>query len=378
MIHIALTGLNGYGGHFVEVLLTEGSEAYQLTAVVSRNPEKSEYFERIRQAGVSIYTDLASCLEQEEVQLVIIATPMHIHAQEAMLALDHNASVYCEKPLACTLSQYEAIIDKTKEKGQYAAVGFHWSYAPAIRALKQDLLAGKYGRVLSAKASAIWNRDQDYYAQSTWKGRLVTSQGEPLYESVMSNCAAHSMHNILFLLGDKMNKSAQMLHPQASCFRAHDIQGFDTICLKGETKQQQTLYYTATTAADEPCPAEFEILCERAKIIYPSNDKNEITAYIEDSGMEQSAEPVVYGNPEENRFQHFKEVVDSINTRKPLLCDAETVLPFGRIVEWVNLNVPIQNIPEHMIIKEDRSLLVKGLSAILTTAYDQMKENPFP
>lgn len=54
MVKIVLTGLNGCGGHFIVPLL-ESDGTYHLSAVVSTNPKKSPYYEKLKEEKVRFY-----------------------------------------------------------------------------------------------------------------------------------------------------------------------------------------------------------------------------------------------------------------------------------------------------------------------------------
>ena len=140
MMNVILTGLNGYGAHFINYLLEDDDNEYRLVGVVSRRPEKSVYYEVLKEKNVHFYSNIEACLEQEEVDLAMITTPMHIHYQEVMAALRHGASVLCEKPLTPTVEQALEIKELAKKNGCTVAVGFQWSFSDGILNLKKDLL----------------------------------------------------------------------------------------------------------------------------------------------------------------------------------------------------------------------------------------------
>lgn len=56
-------------------------------AVISRNPIKSKYYEVLIEHGVKLYDTLEKCLKENEIQLVLITTPPHIHYSEIMNGL---------------------------------------------------------------------------------------------------------------------------------------------------------------------------------------------------------------------------------------------------------------------------------------------------
>ena len=92
-LNIALIGAYGRGQSFWEILKTENVVA--LCDVNSDNMAlAAKEFPVAKQ-----YTDWRKCLEQKDIEAVIIATPDHHHAFIAIAAMNRGMHVYCEKPL---------------------------------------------------------------------------------------------------------------------------------------------------------------------------------------------------------------------------------------------------------------------------------------
>ncbi|MFW6370945.1 MAG: Gfo/Idh/MocA family protein [Bacteroidota bacterium] len=92
-LNIALIGAYGRGQSFWEILKTENVVA--LCDVNSDNMAlATKEFPNANQ-----YTDWRKCLDQKDIEAVIIATPDHHHAFIAIAAMNRGMHVYCEKPL---------------------------------------------------------------------------------------------------------------------------------------------------------------------------------------------------------------------------------------------------------------------------------------
>jgi len=367
LVKIVLTGLNGYGGHFIEPLL-EGNGRYKLAAVVSKNPEKSPYYGMLKKNQVHFYDALEECLKTEELDMAIITTPMHIHFREVMCALEKGLFVYCEKPLASDSGQCRQIAELAEKTGCLAAVGYQWSHSEAVTALKRDILAGKYGVLQKIKTLAVWSRPKSYYGESDWRGRYYGKNGEAIQESVISNATSHFLHNLLFLSGKEPDKAAVPVHICAEAYRAHEIETFDTACIRMETEDGCELLYMATLAAKENHAPEFIAECEHASIFYPAGEKKEIAARWKNTG-----ETVYYGSPDEERFVHFKKVIDAMEGQGKVNCDAETVLPVTGVCEWVTKKVKVVDFPREKLVEDGDMLYVEGLEAFMRKRYDEGK-----
>jgi len=95
--------------------------------------------------GIHDYRDL---LERRDVDAVIIATPVHLHAEHAVAALKAGKHVYCEKPLGRTPEEVKSIYDVAKKNARSKfQVGFQGRYHSGFQGLVDFIQSGGVGRV---------------------------------------------------------------------------------------------------------------------------------------------------------------------------------------------------------------------------------------
>ena len=100
-----------------------------------------------------IYKDFRKMLENEKsIDAVVIATPDHVHAVAAMMALKMGKHVYCEKPLTHTVYEARELAKAAKEAGVATQMGNQGMAADANRQLKEWLAAGAIGNVYEVHA----------------------------------------------------------------------------------------------------------------------------------------------------------------------------------------------------------------------------------
>src|ERR687890_1676441 len=90
----------------------------------------------------SVETDWRRVLERDDVDLVDVCTPGDTHAEIAIAALEAGKHVLCEKPLANTVAEAEAMADaaaRAAERGIRSMVGFTYRRVPAVTFLR-DLI----------------------------------------------------------------------------------------------------------------------------------------------------------------------------------------------------------------------------------------------
>jgi len=263
IVKVALIGISGYGDHYLEALLhNPRASGARLVAVADPAAHRCTRLPELRQLRIPIFVDLESLLTNVAVDLVMIATPIHLHAAQTCLALGHGVNVLCEKPLASALADALQMLACEQRNGNFVAIGYQWSFSDAVQALKRDIMAGVLGRPIRFKTIAFFPRGVGYFRRNDWAGRLRMPDGEPVLDSPVNNATAHYLHNMLYLLGNARQSSAIPTIVQAELYRANDIETYDTAAMRVMTDQDvEVLFYTTHAAAEQlgpVCHFEFE------------------------------------------------------------------------------------------------------------------------
>lgn len=101
--------------------------------------------------------------------IVVIATPPHLHHAITLRAFEQGAHVLCEKPLAMTRAEGEAMVEAAARFGRVAMTGFNWRFPAAMQELKARVDEGSLGRVFQVTArwlGARWAKETD---AATWR-----------------------------------------------------------------------------------------------------------------------------------------------------------------------------------------------------------------
>lgn len=116
-----------------------------LAAVADPSPEAlAEVAGRHKVQG---YADYREMLEQERPDVVSVAVPTHLHCEVAGIALEAGVHVLVEKPIAATVDEGKALIQKARQADRQLMVGHIVRFNPAIQALKARLSAGDLGHI---------------------------------------------------------------------------------------------------------------------------------------------------------------------------------------------------------------------------------------
>lgn len=142
-------------------------------------------------------TDLASLIQDREIDLIDILTPNHLHARQAIAVLRSGKHVACEKPLAGTLRDARAMRDAVRGRSrQRTFVWFNYRRCPAVAFAHQLVKRGKLGRIFHVRAHYL----QEWGGAGTplsWRfqGRLAGSGAH-------GDLNAHIIDMARFMTGD--------------------------------------------------------------------------------------------------------------------------------------------------------------------------------
>jgi len=91
------------------------------------------------------YTDYRALVERDDIDVVDVVTPSHLHFEQAMAALEAGKHVLCEKPVAFDFRQTLAASELAKSKGLKTKLGFTFRYSPGVRYAKSLIDSGFVG-----------------------------------------------------------------------------------------------------------------------------------------------------------------------------------------------------------------------------------------
>lgn len=361
---IILIGAGRYGKIYLDYILENQSPEIELAGIVEKNFDSSPAKEEAEAAQIPVYQSLEEYYSKNTAELAVIVTPPFLHCEQSVYCLKHGSNVLCEKPAAPTVAEVEQMIDAEKKYGKFIAIGYQWSYSDAILNLKKDILDGEFGKPLRMKTMTSWWRDRSYYTESSWGGR-ISKDGRLIYDSIASNACAHDIHNMLFLLGDTMNSSAFPEKIEAECFRANDIESFDTCVLRMTMKDGVHLYFSASHAAYNWSGPEFIYEFEDATVDFSADEGFGIVAHFKD-GRKKS-----YGDPfADGVVKKLEDCIAAARNGEVPVCTAETAVCHTRLIGEIFKNVNIIDFPERTKVLLDNRIYVDGLYEALRKAYE--------
>lgn len=363
---LLLVGAGGYARNYVKLFLNGEVDDVSWEGIVDPFYSACEHKEAIDALHIPVYDTMEEFYSHHTADLAVISTPTFLHCEQSICALSHGSYVLCEKPVAPTSEEAEKMLTAQEQYGRFIAIGYQWSYSKAIRDLKADISSGALGKPLSFKTAVSWPRNRAYYSRGGgWAGR-ISKNGKLILDSIAANACAHYLHNMLFVLGNAPDTSAEIARLDAECFRANDIENFDTCCIKMETAEGVRLYYAATHAASKRCNPQFVYTFQNATVTYSQDDASRIVAEFSDGRKK------IYGDPFENPFQKLYEAVECVKSGSEPICTVKTALPHVKVIQRLYQTTPISNFAPESIYtdKVQDAVFAEGLFETLYKAYE--------
>lgn len=154
--------------------------------------------------SVHPYTDYHEMLEREKPDLVAIATESGKHAAIACDCIEAGCNLIIEKPIALSLADADAIIQKAEQKGVKVCASHQNRFNKSIRKIREAVEKNRFGRMFYGTAHIRWCRGYEYYARAKWRGTWEQDGG-----ALMNQCI-HNIDLLRWMLGDEIEEVVGM------------------------------------------------------------------------------------------------------------------------------------------------------------------------
>jgi predicted dehydrogenase len=151
----------------------------------------------------SVETDWKELIRRPDIDLVDICTPGDTHPEIAIAALEAGKHVLCEKPLANSVSEAEAMADaaeRARGQGVRSMVGFNYRRVPAVSLARAMVLAGRVGTVRHVRAVYLQDWIVDPEFPLVWR-----LQKERAGSGALGDIGAHIVDLAQFIVDDQIS-----------------------------------------------------------------------------------------------------------------------------------------------------------------------------
>lgn len=192
MKRAAIVGCGGISAVHAGVL--DHFEGAELIACADIRPERAKAM--ADKYGLHAYENLTDMLDHEQIEVLHICTPHYLHVPMAAEAHRRGIHVFTEKPPAISRAQQKELTALAEDGGARIGICFQNRYIDAALKLKSLVEDGEFGRILGIRGFVTWARDEAYYVESGWRGKLATEGGGALI-----NQSIHTMDLMNFFMG---------------------------------------------------------------------------------------------------------------------------------------------------------------------------------
>jgi predicted dehydrogenase len=142
------------------------------------------------------YADWREVLGDRDVDAVYLATPVRLHAEQAVAAAEAGKHVLCEKPMALDVAACERMVAAAREHGVQLGVAYYRHHYPVVARLREMIASGEIGRPVLVQVQAFELFDPPPGDARAWLLKKSESGGGP-----MMDFGCHRIEVLLDVLG---------------------------------------------------------------------------------------------------------------------------------------------------------------------------------
>lgn len=173
------------------------------------NRSEARAEEMAEKYGGRVYPTYEEMLEDKEIDAVSIAVANHLHAEIAIAALKAGKHVLCEKPMATTIEECEAMVKAAETSGKKLLIGHNQRLAIGHKKAKEFIKDGLIGKVITFKTTfghggpETWSINQ---GNNTW-----FFDKKAAVMGVMADLGVHKTDLLQFLMGERIVETTAKL-----------------------------------------------------------------------------------------------------------------------------------------------------------------------
>lgn len=191
-IRFALVGCGRISAKHVSALQAHAEHA-ELVALC--DVDKATLCAAERETGVRGFQSYARLLSEADADVVILATPSGLHAEQGIQAAQNGRHVVAEKPMATRWQDAKKLVRACDDAGVHLFVVKQNRQNATLQLLKRAVEQKRFGRIYMANLNVYWNRPQEYYDSARWRGTWEFDGG------ALMNQASHYVDLLDWLIG---------------------------------------------------------------------------------------------------------------------------------------------------------------------------------
>lgn len=170
---VALVGLGYYSTDLLAPALQITGHCY-LAGIVTGTPSKAETWKAkysIPEKNIYNYENFDAIVDNSDIDIVYVVLPPSMHREYVVRAAKAKKEVWCEKPMAVTVEECQAMIDACKANGVGLSIGYRCQHEPNTQTFQKIVKEGSLGKVLSVDCAAGYREGRaDHWKQKREMG----------------------------------------------------------------------------------------------------------------------------------------------------------------------------------------------------------------
>ena len=210
-------GRSGYGIHVHSIQLLPSK--YKVVAVA--DPLEGRCDDAVNATGCTPYKNYKDMLKRDDLDLVVNASPSHLHVPITLEIMDKGFNVLCEKPLARRATDVDKMIAKSRETGKLFAIYQQSRFAPYFQQVRKVIDSGVLGRIVMVRIAF-----NGFGRRWDWQTIQEFNAGNLL------NTGPHPLDQALQIFGTDIMPKVTCIMDRANTFG--DAEDFVKVILRGE------------------------------------------------------------------------------------------------------------------------------------------------
>jgi len=229
----------------------------ELVAVCDVDEPKARAF-AAKYGNPAVYTDYIEMLDKGGIEAVSICTPSGLHSEMTMAAAQRGVHVLCEKPMAITLEQMDAMVEAVEKSGIKAGMVFQRRTNPLSQKVRAAVQAGELGQMVLGDAYLKYYRSPAYYKSADWRATWALDGG-----GALMNQGVHGVDLLLWIMGSPV----KTVFAKAEA-KVRDIEVEDTAVAVLTFENGAYGVIEGTTSCNPGEPTTFALHGDRGTIIF--------------------------------------------------------------------------------------------------------------
>ncbi len=206
-VRLAVVGTGGRGTDLIRKLST-----IERASIVGICDNYEPHLQKAQQAAgpsAKAFSSYEKMLKELKPQAIVIATPLYLHFEMCMKALEEGCAIFCEKTMCYSVEEAQKLVQEVQKRKAIFQVGLQRRANPIYRQAQAMIKSGMLGQITAIKCQ--WHRNNDWRrpvpvkkGDSGWKAlehRLNWRLYLDYSRGLMTELASHQMDVVNWMLG---------------------------------------------------------------------------------------------------------------------------------------------------------------------------------